>query len=482
MTSVRDRALSWAGPLAVTALGGALRIADLGNPKAFVFDETYYVKDAWSLLQNGYEQSAVDGADDKILAAADPGSVTVFTDSAAFIVHPPVGKWLIAAGEAVFGLNPAGWRVAVAVLGTLSILILARAVRRMTGSTLWGTVAGLLLAIDGLGIVTSRVAILDGLLMFFVLAAFALLLIDRDRSRAGGFAGHWWRPWRLWAAVALGLACGVKWSGLWYVAAFGLLTVAWDVSRSRPRGVARLHAWLADGIPAALTMLAVAAATYIASWYGWFASEDAWSRNWAAEGGMFDSLRSLNHYHQEMLDFHNNLDTEHSYQSSAFGWLVQARPTSFYYETPGAEQCESGDCSAAITALGNPIIWWAAVLAMLHQLWRWIAHRDWRSAAALVGVAAGWVPWLVYPDRTIFSFYSIVFLPYLIVALTLSLAVVANPDQGRERPPDRRVRWVVVGIFLLACIAVSWYFYPIWSAGIIDQQDWSARMWLPSWI
>lgn len=468
----------------MTALGGWLRLADLANPRALVFDETYYVKDSYSLLLHGYERAAVDGADDKILAAADPATVEVFTDNASFVVHPPVGKWLIAAGESVFGLTPFGWRIAVAVLGTLSILILARAVRRMTGSTLWGTVAGLLLAIDGMGIVTSRVTILDGLLMFFVLSAFALLLIDRDRSRSGGFGGHWWRPWRLWAAVMLGLACGVKWSGLWYVAAFGLLTVAWDAGRRRREGSNWLRAWLADGVPAAITMLAVAGGVYVASWYGWFASDDAWDRTWAGSRGVLDSLRSLLHYHREILDFHNNLNSEHSYQSSAFGWLVQARPTSFYYETPAGApgQCPSGTCSSAITALGNPIIWWAAVIAAVHQFWRWIAHRDWRSAAVLTGIAAGWVPWLIYPDRTIFSFYTIVFAPFLMMAVTLSLAAIANPDPATGRWADRRARVVVVALFLLVCIGVSWYFYPIWSAGVIDQQEWSQRMWLPSWV
>ena len=33
------------------------------------------------------------------------------------VVHPDVGKWLIGAGEQVFGFDPLGWRVASAVAG-----------------------------------------------------------------------------------------------------------------------------------------------------------------------------------------------------------------------------------------------------------------------------------------------------------------------------------------------------------------------------
>ena len=97
----------------------------------------------------------------------------------------------------------------------------------MTRSTLLGCVAGLLLALDGLEFVMSRTALLDIFVMFWVLAAFALLVIDRDRTRgryAGAAARGETRPprlgvrWlRLGAGVCLGLACASKWNGLWYV-------------------------------------------------------------------------------------------------------------------------------------------------------------------------------------------------------------------------------------------------------------------------
>jgi dolichyl-phosphate-mannose-protein mannosyltransferase len=54
----------------------------------------------------------------------------------------------------------------------------------VTRSTLLGCTAGLLMALDGLEFVLSRTGILDIFLMFFVLAAFGAVLIDRDVSRA----------------------------------------------------------------------------------------------------------------------------------------------------------------------------------------------------------------------------------------------------------------------------------------------------------
>ena len=184
----------WIGPILVTALAGVLRFVNLGRPDAIIFDETYYVKDALALLRFGYERKAVEGADDMILAQDAPwDQLDIFDPDPSFVVHPPLGKWVIAVGEWGFGVVPFGWRFGVAVLGTLSVLMTARIIRRLTRSDLVGTVAGLLVALDGLHIVMSRSGLLDMSLLFFVLAAFGLLLLDRDaaRRRAEGWRNLW---------------------------------------------------------------------------------------------------------------------------------------------------------------------------------------------------------------------------------------------------------------------------------------------------
>ena len=168
----------WAGPLAATVVGGLLRFVNLGRPDAFAFDEVYYAKDALALLRYGHEQQFDDSANELILASdGNWRTIDVFKDDPAFVVHPPFGKWVIAGGEWLFGVTPFGWRFAVAVLGTLSILMAARIARRLTRSDLIGTVTGVLVALDGMHLVTSRTAVLDMVLSFTVLAAFGCLLV-----------------------------------------------------------------------------------------------------------------------------------------------------------------------------------------------------------------------------------------------------------------------------------------------------------------
>src|SRR5215467_12470694 len=45
----------WAGPLLVTLFGAFLRFNRLGLPRAVLFDETFYVPDAYSILRHGVE-------------------------------------------------------------------------------------------------------------------------------------------------------------------------------------------------------------------------------------------------------------------------------------------------------------------------------------------------------------------------------------------------------------------------------------------
>ena len=261
-----DRLNGWIVTLIIGAIAFVIRFVNLGYPNKLVFDETYYAKDAYSLLKFGYERNWPSDANSKIIA----GNVDVMQDTAAFVVHPPLGKWLIAAGEYLFGMNSFGWRFASLVFGTLLIMVTIRLVRRVSKSTLIGGLAGILLTFDGLEFVMSRTALLDIFLAFFVVAAVACLVADREwfRNRLARYLEHReipdlggqfgpalvLRPWRIAAGICFGLALGSKWNALYPLAAFALLSLAWDVGARRLAGAgarAKL-AILRDGIPAFL--------------------------------------------------------------------------------------------------------------------------------------------------------------------------------------------------------------------------------------
>jgi dolichyl-phosphate-mannose--protein O-mannosyl transferase len=245
-----------------------------------------------------------------------------------------------------------------------------------------------------------------------------------------------------------------------------------------------------QGLANLVLMVPLFLATYLATWAGWLASDRGWDAKWASAPinqfwGIFNlvpqKLQSLWHYHQEALNFHVNLHTPHSYASNPLTWLLLYRPTSFFYE--GAANGEAGctfseGCSSAITALGNPVIWYAALIALVLLVIRYFKHRESVPGLILLGIAAGYLPWLVFMNRTVFQFYAITFLPWLMLALTF---ILKNWLQGKAAELRQKAEQRLLIFFALAT-AVSIYFYPIWTGLQVSYWFWSAHMWIPSWI
>ena len=125
-------------------------------------------------------------------------------------------------------------------------------------------------------------------------------------------------------------------------------------------------------------------------------------------------------------------------------------------------------------------MWWlgtaALVLAVVWVVWR----KDWRGVAVLSGVVAGWMPWLLYSHRTIFTFYTIAFAPWVYLALGYAVVLALEHTEG-DRRRRRVVRNVLLGVGA-AIVLVSVFFYPIWTAKVVPFEFWQWHMWLKSWI
>jgi len=484
--------IRWFAPLVVTLLAAVLRLVNLGHPHQLAFDETYYVKDAWSLWTLGYEGTWGENANEAFVTLQQ----LPLDAKGAFIVHPPLGKWLIALGMSIGGPdNSVGWRLATALLGTGTVLLTYLIARRLSGSVVVATVSGTLLAIDGLSIVLSRIALLDGILTFFLLLGTLFVLIDRERvlprirrtdpDAPDPMWGHvvWRRPWLVAAGVALGAASAVKWSGLYALAAFGLYVVVTDALARRRAGVVLwpTDAAFRQGPASFLLMVGPAFAVYVASWTGWLVTSGGYDRTLDP-----NPFVSLWRYHQAMLNFHVGLTKGHAYASPAWEWPLLLRPTAVWVgdEPTG---CGTDHCIAVITSIPNPLIWYAGVAASLYLVYRlvrsWVLRRRPPGPALtypLIGLAATYVPWLMFPERTIFQFYTVAMMPYLVLALAVTLRVIAG---RREDPLYRRQageRTVIV--FLVAAVVVSAFFYPVWTGMSVPYDFWLLHNWLPGWI
>lgn len=432
----------WALFAGIVLLGAGVRLVQLGSPGTFVFDEIYYAQDACTYLGWG---SSVCGIATEVSW-----------------VHPPVGKWLIAAGIWVFGNNPVGWRVMPALAGTLTVALVYLLARRLTGSRLAAAVASGVLALDPLSIISSRVAMLD---VFTTCAGVAVVLFavaDRDAlartTTEGDRRRSWWRPWLLAAGIAGGVAVGSKWSGgLVLLAVIGLV-VAWEIGAGRRAGRPARRS-LAGSAPIVLLWLVVVPGLiYVASYVGrvhgamlaipW--AEGAW-------------IREFLHRQLSMLRFHAGLTDTHPYASPAWSWLLDKRPVVYFFEIDPAGRYRE------ILAAANPFLSLPGVLAAGAATLLAIRRRALWSAELVVavGVAAPYLPWLgLSASRPfIFLYYLVPSLPFLAIALGWAVVSVR-----------RRVGRGLAAASLVTAVAIAAFWAPLVYAAPLDYASWRTRI------
>lgn len=455
------RASAWLVPAGLTVLAGALRFHRLGVPDRRYFDEVHYVDEAVALLAAGVE----DG----------------------FTVHPPLGKWLIGAGIAVFGDNPFGWRAAVALAGTLTVLVVYLAAVRLLGHRGLAALAALLVAVDGLAFAMSRIAMLDAFVALGVATAFWLLLVDRDRMWTTGQG----RRARWAAAAVLGATVAVKWSGVLALGAGALFVLASELAWRRRATGRALAGWPRLAGHVALAFVVLPAVVYVVSYAGWFANYDdtrPGRDRCPADAEGCDAAVAVRaadwaREQAEIWRFHIDLDTEHPYSSSALGWPVLQRPVTHAFEhcTPQrqAELAEEGRlCPVAedhvthIIGLGNPAVWWLALPGYVVLGWFALRRRDWRAWAIAAFWLLQYVPWLVQARATLFLFYMTPVVPF--TALTVAYVTWRGLAV-------RRLRWLPWLVAVLA-VAAFVYWYPVLAGTELTLEAWRQRMWLPGWV
>ena len=417
------------GAIALFAL--LLRLLNLGTPKGFIFDEVYYVDGARDYLKYGVE-----------VTGADPE----------FVVHPPVGKWLIALGIKIFGDNEFGWRFMGALLGSVMVILIALIAQRLFRNNFLTISASALIAMDGLALVHSRTALLDIYLSFFVLLATYFFVMR----------------WHWWTGLALGLAVATKWSGLYFLALFAVIALYRVFTLNTGREIIK------PTLKTSLQYAVLPTAIYFSSWIGWFSSSRGWARDYSS-----NVFASFFHYHSQMLGFHTSLVEKHSYQANPWSWLVMGRPTSFYYQSP--KTCGADNCAQEVLALGTPFLWWLGVIALAVVFGFWIrslAQKRYEPSLNIIvaGMTAGYLPWFFFQERTVFSFYAIIFQPFLILAIIYCAYVALLHFK------NSRNTYIFIGVVGIVIFSNFIYFLPLFTGDVITYDEWQARMWLPSWI
>jgi dolichyl-phosphate-mannose-protein mannosyltransferase len=428
------------------ALAAALfRFPGLGYPGEEYFDEVYHAKTALQYLRG------------------EPPTEWV---------HPPTAKLLIAVPVALFGYEPWAWRLASALAGTLLAPVFFLLARRALATERAAVLATLLLLLDGVYLVQSRVAMTNVFAVLFQLLAALLLLraATEERLRLGAMAA---------LGVALGLALSTRWTSLFAWGFLGLVFLALRgtrLGRERLSGLARSRGLLERGDAerfggllwrelalAGLAFAVVPAAVYLLSYVPWM-------RQGHTPWEVVTLQKAIWRYHADLSATHNYFSRWWTWPG-VLPWLW--RPTWYFWWS--GEGWVRG-----IVALGNPAVWWASVPVSIWAVVTGVRWRDPRRVFTGAGFFLLYLPWALSPRTLNFSHYLFEAIPYACLALGIFL----------DRAWDGRHPLLPRGYVVLATI-LFFLFLPFLTALPVPMALWGYRFplfrggiwtWFPTWV
>lgn len=420
----------------------AIRLYRITEPPGYYFDEVYH-----AVTAKGYADNNPD--------AYDPFAKAPKEGTAYDWLHPPLAKLIQAGSIKIFGDNPVGWRTPSVIFGTLIIpatFILANLVAGPTVAIL----AAFVIAFENLTFVMSRIAMNDVFVTFFILISFIFgyLYVQKRKFK-----------YLLLTSIFLGLSVASKWTGAYAILVVGAFTF-FNVTKSTSK-----ESWLRRHIRLSLlpsevlklTLLIVVPLLIYFAAYGQF-----WLQG--------HSIQQFVDLHKQIWWYQNRHDLEHSYGTTPLycvpkglegsktwcPWVLNARGVYFSYE-------QYGEKAGYIYALGNPLIFWAGIIAVSFVIGKLIDERKKELVLILSGYFIFWVPWIFSP-RILFLYHYLPSIPFLSISLGVLLAAIYQS----------KFKYLAI-LIILIFIATFFYFYPISSGWPIKPESIDNYMWLKTW-
>ncbi len=421
--------------------------------------------------------------------------------------HPPLGKLLMSAAIALFGMTPFGWRFAGALAGILMLpgmyLLGKLLIRKKWG----GAAAALLMALDLMHFTQTRIATIDSFVVLFIIWSVYFMLRWFFLDDPGVPLRRSLIPLAL-SGLFMGLAIASKWTGCYAGAGLAVLFF-YGIYRRWRRAMADRKArlrqaeadaqaasregksagepeplpplWRDPGVlPLILTVLscllffvAVPLLIYYASYIPYF----------AREGGV--TVQKVIKAAEHMLAYHATpgLGMDHYFYSPWYQWPVIAKPMWYY-----SGSLEPEGTASTIMALGNPAVWWTGLAGLMgvcclfvrrhydeknHALSLYAREDDPRFALLLICFLAQYLPWVPVPRGTyIYHYFPSV--PFIILCTLLCLDALA----------ERREKAARIAVWALVCAAAILFiaFFP-YASGIAVSTKWlDAMQWFPRWL
>lgn len=398
---------TWFFVAILLVLSFVLRIWHLGTIKEEIFDEVYFVHFAKDYL-----------------------SGTSFFD-----IHPPLGKLIIASGIKIFGDSQFGWRIMSAIFGTAVILLGYLTGKELIDSKdekkgkIVGLLAALILALDGMILVYSRLGLMDIFIVFFMLFGFWSILKFAKTKKL---------IFLVLAGLFLGLATSVK-----YIA--GLLFFIYVLVIIVKKVPIKKIIWQFP-----LFILVVPTIIYLAFFLF----------NFPANSQFFSKVIE---WHRQSLNYNLTLKEGHPYGSKWWTWFLLLRPIWLYFKDINGQ-------FVGVVGLGNPLAWWSSLVVIPLLIWR-VIKKDKTAVIILGAFLIFLIPWAFF-KRVLFYYHALPSFVFLALGTAYLLEKLLKDNFGK----------IIVLVYFLILIFLFFYFLPVWVGWPITSQQFYHRMWLKTWI
>ncbi|OGN03318.1 MAG: hypothetical protein A2655_00620 [Candidatus Yanofskybacteria bacterium RIFCSPHIGHO2_01_FULL_43_42] len=422
--------------LIILALSIITHFAFFGYPNETVFDEVHFGK-----FVSGY-----------------------YTGEYYFDIHPPLGKLMIAGFAKLFDFKPEFsfteigkefpdnkylvLRFLPALAGLLLPLIVYLLILELGMSRIAAFTGGLLIVFENALLTQSRFILLDSFLFLFGFAS--LLLYFKKRY--------------LLMAVFGGLAVSIKWVGLSFIALPILIEVytLWFPARDGSAFGRKGRSFV--NFSKFTSYFIISAAVYFLAFALHFTflpnpgSGDAFMKPDFRKNNMVKNIWDLN---IEMYKSNQRLTATHPYSSQWYTWPLMIRPIYYWVKD-----------SARIYLFGNPVIWWASMIAVAISIKYLVLSIKKRAPDKVLAILLGGYFLNLLPfigvKRVMFLYH---YLTALIFAIMMLCYLVDKSKNSRK---------IFAGT-VIAAIAAFIFFAPLSYGLPLSQKTYEARVWFASW-
>lgn len=408
-------------------VGFLVRINDVGYPDKFMFDEVYYAFTAQEITKGNLYAWGKD--------YSYPG-INEFEWT-----HPPLGKEIISLGILVFGDSPFAWRIFQVLFGAAAAMLIFLLARNIFNSVNIGMFSAILYLLDPFPFVLSRIAMVDIFLFVFLISAclFTVKYLRKENNKFLYLSG-----------IFLGLAVSVKWTALSFNLFILICLFISYLYKNKDKKI-EIKPASQKLLLLTLSLVFIPIVIYILSYIPFFIYKQSFSE--------FIAL------HKSMLRYHESVKNPHNYQSAWWSWILVYKPLLLYFE-------KVGRLREYIYTIGNPVIWWTGIAAIIAAIIQIIRTRSYPLIFVISGMFISWLPWILSPKKVIFIYHFLPTLMFLYILVAYFIDKIWSISTKGK---------MIVLLYFFLSLSAFVYLFPILTAETISVKEFNNLLWFKVW-